>query len=137
MTGCGPPSSLRHSPRDPVAGFKVVGTVQPPRAAGEVGLLDDWLDDVSAWVGAHNVHAVAVAESTTTDPELLRRLSWRLEGPRVDLLVSPHMSDVAGPRVSRCGRPRGCPCCTWTSRASPDPSGRSSGRWTWPSPSRR
>jgi exopolysaccharide biosynthesis polyprenyl glycosylphosphotransferase len=86
--------------RDPVAGFQVIGTVQPPRAAGEVGLVDRWLDDVSAWVAEHNVHAVAVAESTATDPELLRRLAWRLEGPRVDLLVSPHMSDVAGPRVT-------------------------------------
>lgn len=85
---------------DPVAGFQVIGTVQPPRAAGRVGLLDDWLDDVMDWVARHNVHAVAVAESTAVEPELLRKLAWRLEGPRVDLLVSPHMSDVAGPRVS-------------------------------------
>ena len=85
---------------DPVAGFHVVGSVQPPRAAGQAALVDDWLDDVLAWVRAHNVHAVAVAESTAVDPDFLRRLAWRLEGPRVDLLVSPVLSDVAGPRVS-------------------------------------
>jgi exopolysaccharide biosynthesis polyprenyl glycosylphosphotransferase len=85
---------------DPVAGFTVVGTVQPPRAAGESGTIDDWLADVMAWISTHNVHAVAVAESTAVDPDLVRRLAWQLEGPRIDLLVSPALSDVAGPRVS-------------------------------------
>lgn len=87
---------------DPVAGFRVVGTVQPPRAgaADQPGAIEGWLDSVTEWIAAHNVHAVAVAESTAVAPDLLRRLAWRLEGPRVDLLVSPVLSDVAGPRVS-------------------------------------
>lgn len=87
---------------DPVAGFRVIGTVQPPHgaAAGQPGAIDGWLDEVTDWIAAHNVHAVAVAESTAVAPDLLRRLAWRLEGPRVDLLVSPVLSDVAGPRVS-------------------------------------
>lgn len=62
--------------------------------------VDAWLDDVMSWVVAHNVHAVAVVESATGDLELLRRLSWRLEAPRIDLLVSPVLADVLGPRVS-------------------------------------
>ncbi|MGB8022163.1 MAG: sugar transferase [Candidatus Nanopelagicales bacterium] len=86
--------------QDPVAGFKVIGTVEPPRSAGRTEVVDGWLDDVMEWVSAHNVHAVAVAESSAVEPELLRRLAWRLEGPRLDLLVSPVLSDVAGPRVS-------------------------------------
>jgi exopolysaccharide biosynthesis polyprenyl glycosylphosphotransferase len=53
-----------------------------------------------AWVHAHNIHAVAVAESAAIEQDLLRRLAWRLEGPGIDLLVSPTLSDVAGPRVS-------------------------------------
>jgi exopolysaccharide biosynthesis polyprenyl glycosylphosphotransferase len=92
---------------DAVAGFKVIGTVQPPRVAASDARLDArdhvvdaWLDDVMDWIDAHNVHAVAVAESTAVDPALLRRLAWRLEGPRIDLLVSPVLSDVAGPRMS-------------------------------------
>jgi lipopolysaccharide/colanic/teichoic acid biosynthesis glycosyltransferase len=30
----------------------------------------------------------------------VQRLAWRLEGPRVDLLVAPAIGDVAGPRVT-------------------------------------
>ena len=86
--------------RDPQAGFQVIGTVPPPRALGRGEVLDAWLDDVMAWIHGHNVHAVAVAESRALEHEVLRRLAWRLEGPRIDLLVSPQMSDVAGPRVS-------------------------------------
>jgi exopolysaccharide biosynthesis polyprenyl glycosylphosphotransferase len=92
---------------DAVAGFKVIGTVQPPRVRADDSranaseqVLDAWLDDVMEWIDSHNVHAVAVAESTAVDPALLRRLAWRLEGPRVDLLVSPVLSDIAGPRMS-------------------------------------
>ena len=56
----------------------------------------------TSWTGSTPTtsHAVAVAESTAIDPALLRRLAWRLEGPRIDLLVSPILSDVAGPRMS-------------------------------------
>ena len=63
-------------------------------------LVDAWLDDVMDWIDSHNVHAVAVAESTAVDPSLVKRLAWRLEGPRIDLLVSPALSDIAGPRMS-------------------------------------
>ncbi len=93
--------------KDAVAGFQVVGTVAPPAAAGPGGpahahdeLVEAWLDDVMDWIDAHNVHAVAVAESAAAGPNLVRRLAWRLEGPRIDLLVSPVLSDVAGPRTS-------------------------------------
>ncbi|MGV1003221.1 MAG: sugar transferase [Candidatus Nanopelagicales bacterium] len=85
---------------DPVAGFQVVGIVAPPPARGEQDFLAEWLADLTAWVQRHNVAAVAVAESPSIAPELLRQLAWALEGPRVDLLVSPALSDVAGPRVS-------------------------------------
>ncbi len=86
--------------RDAVAGFKAIGTVQPPPTGSDAAIVDDWLDDVMDWIHGHHVHAVAVAESTAVEPDLLRRLAWRLEGPRIDLLVSPVLSDVAGPRVS-------------------------------------
>ena len=32
--------------------------------------------------------------------EVIKRLSWRLEGPRIDLLVAPTLGDFAGPRVT-------------------------------------
>ncbi|MGB7980122.1 MAG: sugar transferase [Candidatus Nanopelagicales bacterium] len=92
---------------DAVAGFKVVGTVAPPplasggmTAQAHTDLVEAWLDEVMEWIDAHHVHAVAVAESAAAGPNLVRRLAWRLEGPRIDLLVSPVLSDVAGPRTS-------------------------------------
>jgi exopolysaccharide biosynthesis polyprenyl glycosylphosphotransferase len=86
--------------RDAVAGFVVVGTVRPPTVRDTLEQVDEWLDEVMKWVSLRRVHAVAVAESRSVHPDLVRRLAWRLEGPGVDLLVSPALSDVAGPRVS-------------------------------------
>jgi exopolysaccharide biosynthesis polyprenyl glycosylphosphotransferase len=84
---------------DRTGGYRVIGSVPPPPASVPTAV-DAWLDDVMGWVAAHNVQAVAVVESATGDLELLRRLSWRLEAPRIDLLVSPVLADVLGPRVS-------------------------------------
>ncbi len=85
---------------DPVAGFKVVGSVRPPTTHDNHEALGEWLDDVMERIDRNEVQAVAVAESPAVDPELLRRLAWRLEGPRIDLLVAPALSDFAGPRVA-------------------------------------
>ena len=43
---------------------------------------------------------VAVAAWSDLSQEDLRRLSWRLEGTGVDLLVAPSLTDIAGPRVT-------------------------------------
>lgn len=86
---------------DVTSGFKAIGAVQPPTRGAGVGDIEDWLDNVMSWIAEHDVQAVAVVESATVDVEVLRRLAWRLEAPRIDLLVSPMLlSDVAGPRVS-------------------------------------
>ena len=56
--------------------------------------------DILAAVDQYEVDVVAVA----TDPELaghsLRKLSWALEQRGVDLIVSPGIVEVAGPRIS-------------------------------------
>src|SRR5664280_2111291 len=44
--------------------------------------------------------AVAVTASPAVSAQTLRRLAWELEGVGVDLLVSPVLTDVAGPRIS-------------------------------------
>jgi len=44
--------------------------------------------------------AVAVTASPAVSAQTLRRLAWELEGSGVDLLVSPVLTDVAGPRIS-------------------------------------
>ena len=85
---------------DAPAGYEVVALVEPPPWGSPLDLMDSWLDDVSSWIASRQVGAVAIADSGGFDPDLLRKLAWRLEGPRVDLLVSPLMYDIAGPRVS-------------------------------------
>jgi exopolysaccharide biosynthesis polyprenyl glycosylphosphotransferase len=56
--------------------------------------------DILAGVDQYDVDVVAVA----SDPELaghsLRRLSWALEQRGVELIVSPGIVEVAGPRIS-------------------------------------
>ncbi len=83
--------------RDSYAGFEVVGRIDPPSRDEAV---EEWLDFADATLTRLSADAVAVAEMSGIDSDLVRRLSWRIEGPRMDLLVSPAMSDFAGPRLS-------------------------------------
>jgi exopolysaccharide biosynthesis polyprenyl glycosylphosphotransferase len=86
--------------RDPVAGFTVVDVIEEP--AVEVGdaALDAWLDEVMTRISLQDADTVAVAGSPALGHQVIQRLAWRLEGPRVDLLVAPAVGDVAGPRVT-------------------------------------
>lgn len=91
--------------RDPVAGFTVVDDINEPEivdAQGEINAdaLDNWLDEVMARIALADADTVAVAGSATLGHTVVQRLAWRLEGPRVDLLVAPTIGDVAGPRVT-------------------------------------
>jgi exopolysaccharide biosynthesis polyprenyl glycosylphosphotransferase len=86
--------------RDPVAGFTVVDVVDEPPADCSAAELDTWLDEVMTRIALEDADTVAVASSPTLGTEVVQRLAWRLEGPRVDLLVAPTVGDVAGPRVS-------------------------------------
>lgn len=91
--------------RDPVAGFTVVDDINEPEiidAQGEIDAdaLDRWLDEVMARIALGDADTVAVAGSATLGHTVVQRLAWRLEGPRVDLLVAPTIGDVAGPRVT-------------------------------------
>jgi len=69
---------------DTVEGVPIVGT---SRDAAEA-LISSGADTIAfgAW-------------STLSQAEL-RRLSWELEGTHVDILVSPNLTDVSGPRIS-------------------------------------
>lgn len=83
---------------DPVAGFAVVDSVEGPGADPDA--LESWLDEVMDRIHRDAVDTVALAESPTIGTVAVRRLAWRLEGPRIDLLVAPSLGDVAGPRVT-------------------------------------
>lgn len=82
---------------DPRAGFKVVDAMSGPTSAVEI---DSWLDRVSKVLQDAEVDAVAVSQTPNMSGEVVRRLSWRLEGPSIDLLVAPTLGDGAGPRLN-------------------------------------
>ena len=80
------------------AGFEVVSQLGGPRAGSAD--LDAWLGEVEDVIREHDLDAVAVTQTPTINAEVIRRLSWRLEGPSVDLLVAPTLGDITGPRLS-------------------------------------
>jgi exopolysaccharide biosynthesis polyprenyl glycosylphosphotransferase len=86
--------------RDPVAGFTVVDVIAEPTPATSPDTLDHWLDEVMARIDLSDADTVAIAGSPAMGQEVIKRLAWRLEGPRVDLLVAPTLGDVAGPRLT-------------------------------------
>jgi exopolysaccharide biosynthesis polyprenyl glycosylphosphotransferase len=86
--------------RDPVAGFTVVDVIDEPAADIDDDGLDSWLNEVMTRIALEDADTVAVAGSPALGQRVVQRLAWRLEGPRVDLLVAPAIGDVAGPRVT-------------------------------------
>ena len=95
----------RHLEERPADGYIVVASCLPRGDAGDgpapgSDRLGRTEMDILAAVDTYGVDVVAVA----ADPELagqsLRRLSWALEQRGVDLIVSPGIVEVAGPRIS-------------------------------------
>jgi len=84
--------------RDPVAGFTVVDVIDEPETDISEDGLDAWLDEVMTRISLEDADTVAV--SGAPGQHVIQRLAWRLEGPRVDLLVAPTIGDIAGPRVT-------------------------------------
>ncbi|TCC33525.1 sugar transferase [Kribbella sindirgiensis] len=102
----GPAATLcEHLESRPTDGFRVVATCRPREdGSGDRNgpMHPEELDepDILAAADRHAVEVVAIA----TDPELagqsLRRLSWALEQRGIELIVSPGIIEVAGPRIS-------------------------------------
>ena len=80
---------------DRTAGYDVVDVIPAP-----TGDVDAWLDQVTTRIARDDVDAVAVTQADTLTSDVVRRLAWRLEGPQVDLMVAPPLSDLAGPRLT-------------------------------------
>jgi len=90
------------------SGYRVTGVWVPDRD----GTINEWLDVPGHFIPVLGTNrtlagALTIADADTvivTDTEHLghdglRALTWQLEGVDVDLLVSPNVIDVAGPRV--------------------------------------
>lgn len=95
--------------RDLHAGLRVVGACVPSEAIAdmhtidtlgeaEVPLLGD-VDSIVSAVRLSGADTVAVVSSGAIGPEKLRWVSWQLEGSSTDLVVSPGLTEVAGPRL--------------------------------------
>lgn len=78
-------------------GYQVVGEVGPPPASGD---LDQWLDAIVDALRRTQASAVAIEPGEQAPQDAVRQLAWRLDGRGIDLLISPGMLDVAGPRLS-------------------------------------
>jgi sugar transferase/CoA-binding protein len=89
--------------RENYAGLDVIGLcVTPGDRARVAGLADvpvEGLDDVVSMAARLGADTIAVTSASETAAQYLRRLSWRLEGSGVELLVSPGLIEVAGPRL--------------------------------------
>jgi exopolysaccharide biosynthesis polyprenyl glycosylphosphotransferase len=92
--------------REPRMGFDVVGACiphlskEPGDDLREGGLpILGALDDVHKAVAESGADTVVVSGLPGRSSRLLRRISWSLEGAGVDLVVSPALTDVAGPRI--------------------------------------
>jgi exopolysaccharide biosynthesis polyprenyl glycosylphosphotransferase len=92
---------------DTYAGMRVVGACLPGEIDDAVAskfdaigmpLVDnlDSLLEAAQFVGADTV---AVVSSAIVGPERLRWISWQLEGTDLQLVVSPGLIEVAGPRL--------------------------------------
>jgi exopolysaccharide biosynthesis polyprenyl glycosylphosphotransferase len=89
---------------DRFAGMEVVAAcVTTPGAASRLDTtgvpVDGDLDDVIEVVRRRGADAVAVTSASETAAVYLRKLSWQLEGSGIELLVSPGLIEVAGPRL--------------------------------------
>jgi exopolysaccharide biosynthesis polyprenyl glycosylphosphotransferase len=85
--------------RSTYTGYHVVGTWSP--SAQDFAMVARSARDrsrVLEVLAGTDADTVAVASSGFT-PTDLRELAWQLEGSGVDLLVSPTLTDVAGPRI--------------------------------------
>jgi|1186.fasta_scaffold04810_2 exopolysaccharide biosynthesis polyprenyl glycosylphosphotransferase len=89
---------------DRYAGMEVVAACVPtPGTATQLestGVpIDGDLDDVIEVVRRQQADAVAVTSASETAAVYLRKLSWQLEGSGIELLVSPGLVEIAGPRL--------------------------------------
>ncbi|TCC05607.1 sugar transferase [Kribbella soli] len=98
----GPAATLcEHLESRPTDGFRVVATCRP-HGDGNGPMHPDELGepDILAAADRHAVEVVAIATDPELAGQLLRRLSWALEQRGIELIVSPGIIEVAGPRIS-------------------------------------
>lgn len=82
------------------AGYTVVDQIDLPKSHDSEVAISDWLNLVDKTITRTNASAIAIDPGDDAPYEIIRQLSWRIEGRNLDLLISPGALDVAGPRLS-------------------------------------
>jgi exopolysaccharide biosynthesis polyprenyl glycosylphosphotransferase len=95
---------VAHMRRASYSGFRVVAAFTPgetvcPSLPDGVWWAGGGLDSVVATVANVGADTLALAGPHVLERGGLRRLSWELEGSRIDLVVAPALTDIAGPRI--------------------------------------
>jgi exopolysaccharide biosynthesis polyprenyl glycosylphosphotransferase len=96
---------IRCMRRSPYAGLTAVAVCTPgglealPVDGEEIPVVAG-PEEVLEAVIASRADTVAIADTTTLSNGKLRRLAWGLEGTGVALMVTPAVTDLAGPRIS-------------------------------------
>ena len=96
---------VAHMRRVPYAGYKVVAACILDPALGNVTAVDGVpaqhsdIDGLEGVVDAAGADTLAIVGTNTFPTGTLRRLSWRLEGKPIQLIVAPALTDFAGPRI--------------------------------------
>jgi len=81
----------------PWGGFVAVAELRRPRSPSE---WQNWFEELDAALNSHECLAIALTGSTSVDGDLVRELSWNIEGEGMDLLVSAGLGTATGPRVT-------------------------------------
>lgn len=89
---------------NPTAGLRIVGACLP---AGQqsaeltaVGIpIRSGVDDVPRMLSELGADTVLVTSSPELTPRKLRELTWSLESGRYNLMLTPSLTDIAGPRM--------------------------------------
>jgi exopolysaccharide biosynthesis polyprenyl glycosylphosphotransferase len=89
-----------------VHGYTVVGAATADADAGPI-VIDDrtyeivgTTNTVAASARALGADSIIVASTDLDDPDMVKRISWQLEGAAAELILSSRLVDVAGPRLS-------------------------------------
>ncbi|MDQ4502976.1 sugar transferase [Sinomonas sp. ASV322] len=103
----GTPTSVRHLrielARHPEEGYHVVGECWSGVASGSVQepsvpVYFD-LDSIDQAMAETRADTLVITSAEELTPETVRRLSWKLDGDRQQLIVGASLTDVAGPRI--------------------------------------
>lgn len=88
--------------REPESGIHIVGAVtthgSPDPLLDSIPVLGDFTDVLSI-IDRHRVDAVILSTADAITPKRTRKFGWALDKKRIDLIVAPALTDIAGPRI--------------------------------------